>query len=255
VLRAIVADDEPLARRALVRLLAQRPDVQVIGEAADVPALGVLLGQLAAAPPDILFLDVRMPGGSGFDIVRHLPPDTAIVFTTAYAEHAARAFEVDAVDFLRKPFGAPRLHEALDRVRRRVPEATVVGDRGLALSAPSDALLLVRVGLREVPVSLASVWRFEGADDCVRVVTAERSLMHTATLQALSVLPATRGFLRVHRRHLVNPLAIRAVVPHDERRVAIEFPDGTHLACSRPGSVLVRRWVRTRRGEIGVASP
>lgn len=258
VLRAIVADDEPLARRALLRLLAHAPDVEVVGEAEDVPSLAALLQRFADAPPELLFLDVHMPGGSGFDIVHRLAPRTRIVFTTAHAEHAAQAFDVDAVDFLRKPFGAPRLQQALDRARRHLPpprrsaphgpSADTTEDGHASITPEASSTLLVRVGAREIPVPLASIWRFEGADDCVRLVTAERTLVHTATLQSLQALPYTAGFLRVHRRHLVNTRAIAAVVPHDERRAAIQFPDGSRVVCSRPGSVALRRWVRARRG-------
>ncbi|MBL0937900.1 MAG: response regulator transcription factor [Gemmatimonadaceae bacterium] len=233
-LRVAIAEDEPLARRALRRMLQEDPAVTLISEVVDVPALTALLRSAPAL--DVLFLDIRMPGGSVFDCLTLLSPDTLVVFTTAHAEHAATAFDLDAADYLRKPFGARRVHQALERVRRR--------RRVRPSRADNEYHLLVRVGVRDVPIRLASVWRFEGADDCVRVVTADRALLHTTTLQALDDALSPRGFLRIHRRHLVNSGAIRALIPHDAHRLAVEMPNGERLVASRRGTAALRAWAQ-----------
>ncbi len=238
VLRVMIAEDEPLARRALRRMLQEDPAVVLVAEAFDVVTLTALVQR--PTPVDVIFVDIRMPGGSVFDALSLVPADTLVVFTTAHPEHAAAAFDLDAVDYLRKPFGARRVHEALERVRRR--------RRTIPSRANADGHLLVRVGVREVPVRLASVWRFEGADDCVKVVTADRTLLHAVTLQTLEDELRAQGFLRVHRRHLVNCGAIRALVSHDAHRLAVELPDGERIVASRRGTALLRRWSQHATG-------
>jgi two-component system LytT family response regulator len=253
---ALVADDEPLARQALRRALDADGGVTIAGEAEDVPSLRRLLATVRA---DVLFLDVLMPGGTGLDAVPHVPPGTALVFTTAHREHAATAFALDAVDYLVKPFGHDRVREALARVRRRAsvaPDAAAgatgahvavraathtSADTPARASRPPLDVLLVRVGPRIVPVPVATIRRIEGADDCVRLVTAERAWFHGVTLQELEAQLDPARFVRVHRRHLVNLAQVASIEPHDERRLAVVFADGSRVACSRTGSALVRR--------------
>jgi two-component system LytT family response regulator len=237
MLTAIVADDEPLARQALRRALDGDGAVTIVGEAEDMPALRRLLSTCRA---DVLFLDVRMPGGSGLDAIPFVPPGTALVFTTAHREHAAQAFAVDAVDYLVKPFGHDRVREALARVRRRLATVPATAPSEPA-PRPTLDVLLVRVGVRLVPVPVDRIRRIEGADDVVRIVTDERAWFHGVTLQELETQLDPARFVRVHRRHLVNLAHVTAIEPHDERRLAVVFADGTRVTCSRAGSALVRR--------------
>ena len=231
-LRTIIADDEPLARQALRRFLAGHADVQVVGDADDVPSLRARLLEHRA---DVLFLDITMPGGSGLDVLPELPADLALVFTTAHAEHAAHAFAVDAVDYLVKPFGAERVRDALDRVRRR--RASVAGVAG-------GETLLVRLGARLHAVPIASVWRFEGADDYVRIVTATREWLHTDTLDALTRRLDPTQFVRVHRRHLIAWRHVQRFEQQGDRQLAAVFPDGSRVVCSRDGATRVRAAAR-----------
>jgi two-component system LytT family response regulator len=228
VLRTIIADDEPLARQALRRFLASHADVQVVSDAEDVPSLRALLHDVRA---DVLFLDITMPGGTGLDVLPELPRDLALVFTTAHAEHAAHAFAVDAVDYLVKPFGAERVRDALDRVRRR---------RASAIGAAGGETLLVRLGARLHAVPLASVWRFEGADDYVRIVTATREWLHSDTLDGLTRRLDPAQFVRVHRRHLIAWRHVQRFEQLGDRQLAAVFPDGSRVVCSRDGASRVR---------------
>lgn len=234
-LQVAIAEDEPLARRALRRMLLADGSVEIVAEMEDVPALDAYVQ--SAAAPDVLFVDINMPGGSVFESLARRAPESLLVFTTAHAEHAAHAFDIDAVDYLRKPFGEGRVQEALARVRRRQLDAPV---RSL-----SNGSLLVRVGVREILVRYTDVLRFEGADDCVRVVTAERALLHAATLQELEMTLSAQGFLRVHRRHLVSLGAIRALVAHDPHRLAVELVNGDRIVASRRGTAALRTWSST----------
>lgn len=236
-LRAILAEDEPLARQALRRLLEASGEVKIAAEVEDVPALRSALHQHAA---DVLFLDIAMPGGSGLDVVPLLPPDLLLVFTTAHAEHAARAFAHDAVDYLVKPFGTARVRDAIHRLRRR--QAAMAPDA--SPSAPSD-VLLIRIGTQLHPVPVASIWRLEAADDCVAVITATRRWLHGETLGTLLSHLDPAGFLRVHRRHAINLNHVSRVEPADERRLCAVFPDESRVVCSRTGTVALRDRGRT----------
>lgn len=240
-LRIAIAEDEPLARRALRRMLLADGAVEIVAEVDDIPTLDAHLHSDRIT--DVLFVDINMPGGSVFDCLAGRSRETLLVFTTAHAEHAALAFDIDAVDYLRKPFGEGRVQEALGRVRRRMADARTS-------SLPSGNLL-VRVGVREIPIRYADVLRFEGADDCVRVVTAERSLLHAATLTELEEQLAAYGFLRVHRRHLVNASAIRALLAHDPHRLAVELPNGDRIVASRRGTAALRAWSAAGSTQLG----
>jgi DNA-binding LytR/AlgR family response regulator len=241
VLRVAIAEDEPLARRALRRMLLEDPGVAVVAEIEDVAALAAFVRTVRDL--EVLFLDISMPGGSVFDCLPLVPSGCLVVFTTAHAEHAATAFDLDAADYLRKPFGARRVHEALERVRRR--------RQSMPRREAMTGHVLVRVGVRDVPIRLASVWRFEGADDCVRVVTADRTLLHAATLQELEAELGPHGFLRIHRRHLVNGGAIRALVAHDAHRLAVELPSGERVVASRRGTAVLRAWSQATAHSAG----
>lgn len=234
-LRVIIADDEPLARQSLRRCLTSDPGFAIVGEAEDLPGLRTIL---ASQPAEVLFLDITMPGGSGFDALPSVPQGTAIVFTTAHAEYAAAAFDIDAVDYLVKPFGYDRVREALARVRRW-------HGGSVTRTAGAISILLVRTGSRLQPVPVADVWRFEGADDFVRVVTGNKTWLHGTTLATLAAQLDATTFVRVHRSHVVNLKYITRLVPGDERRLVAQFPDGTQVVCSRAGSTLLRQRART----------
>ena len=233
-LRVLLAEDEPLARQALRRFVTMDEGCTVVGEAEDVPALQALI---VLQPADVLFLDITMPGGSGLDVVSMLPSSVAVVFTTAHAEHAVTAYALDAVDYLVKPFGRDRVLEALARVRRlRTASAA-------RMSKPRQTIVL-RVGTQLHPLNVHDVWRLEGCDDFVRVVTAQRSVLHGETLSALHSTLDAAQFLRLHRSHVVNLRHVTRVVRCDVRRLAAEFSDGSLVVCSRAGSALLRRFAR-----------
>ncbi len=238
ILSVIIADDEPLARQALRRFVSADADVVIVAEADDVPTLQELLRTQRA---DVLFLDITMPGGSGLDAIPFVPASMAVVFTTAHAEHAATAFEIDAVDYLVKPFGSDRVREALARVRRLRAAST-------ADTNPPLSVLLVRLGTRIQPVAVSAIWRLEGSDDFVRVVTAEKSWLHGITLSNLASQLDASVFMRVHRSHVVNLTHVVRAMPSDERRLAAEFPDGSRVICSRAGSVALRKRMRITAG-------
>ena len=164
-IRALIVDDEALARERLASLLASENDVEVIGQCANgVEALAAIQEQ----SPELVFLDVQMPGLTGTEVLRRIERQPYIIFTTAFAEHAVTAFELGAVDYLLKPFGPGRLSAAMDRVRAAIGEPATVG----ALERLTGALgvgpisrLFIRVGGNLVPLPVGDVTWFEADGD------------------------------------------------------------------------------------------
>jgi two-component system, LytTR family, response regulator len=196
VLRLLIVDDEPLARRRLRAVLAQRTDVVIVGEAEDVASAISAAQQLA---PDVLLLDVRMPGGDGFDVIRALRPVPFVIIVSAHTETAVTAFDAEAVDFVPKPYDAERLGRALARAH-----AALLGRPApLARSAHRDRIVVTTRGRRRF-IAVADVIWFEAADNYVRLhLPTEQPLARLSLRQLESTLdPAT--WVRIHRSTIVR---------------------------------------------------
>lgn len=239
--RVAIVEDEPPARAKLRRLLAAHAGYRVVGEAEDL-AGGVAL--LRNEAPDLLFLDIQLGAENGFDLLARTPtPHPLVVFTTAYHEHALRAFEVAALDYLLKPFDRERFVQCLERVavrlaeRRRDDGAVAdeerlrrVGDLGRARRL--ERLVVHERGrVRIVPV--ADVLRLSASGNYVEVHTRERRHLVRATLSRLAQRLDPVEFLRVHRSHLVRADFIAATAPRAHGDLAITLRDGTELLLSR----------------------
>jgi len=239
---ALLADDEPLARLKLRELLAEVPWLSCVGEAGDGLECLRLVDELT---PDVLFLDIQMPGLSGLEVLaraRHAP---TVIFTTAYDRYAVAAFELQALDYLLKPFGRPRFQIAIERLRRRLddePDGTPLLERARAAMAPGPFLarLFVRDRGRIVPVRVADIQRLEARDDYVAVhVAGGRHLVHMPMSELTRRLDPER-FLQVHRSHIVNLDQVAALVPYDGSRLQVELKDGTKVMASRARSRQLR---------------
>ncbi|MGN6519049.1 MAG: LytR/AlgR family response regulator transcription factor [Dokdonella sp.] len=240
-IRVAIVEDEPPARAKLRRLLEAHPGWKIVGEAEDV-AGGVAL--LRAQAPDLLFLDIQLGAENGFDVLaRTAPPHPLVVFTTAYHEHALRAFEVAALDYLLKPFDRARFAQCLDRVAARLAERRGseggaadeerlrrVGDLGRAGRLAS---IVVHERGRARIVPIADVLRLSAAGNYVEVHTRERTHLVRATLSRLAQRLDPARFLRVHRSHLVRADFIDAVAPRAHGDLALTLRDGTELLLSR----------------------
>jgi two-component system LytT family response regulator len=221
-LRAIIVDDEVLGRRAVRQQLERHPDVRVLAQC----ATGAEAARaIATLDPDVVFLDIQMPGGSGFDVVQEIGAGgrPAIIFVTAFDEHAVRAFEVNAVDYLLKPLDPARFDEALRRVRSRLAAGTP-GDAGERMAAALRALadaraasprprprsVPVREGDRIVLVRIDEIDWVEAAGNHLHVYAAHgrRRIVTRATLQGFAELLNDPRFLRVHRSAVVNADAV-----------------------------------------------
>lgn len=240
--RIVLVEDEPPARAKLRRLLAERPGHRVVAEAEDV-AGG--LAALREHRPDLLFLDIRLGAENGFDLLaRAAPPLPLLVFTTAYHEHALRAFEVAALDYLLKPFDRERFARTLARVAERLAERREDGDGGAAderlrrLGAeltrmPRLQRLVVHERGRSRVVPLADVQRFSAAGNYVEVHAGERRHLIRATLSRLAQRLDPAEFLRVHRSHLVRADFVAAIAPWAHGDLRLTLKDGSELLLSR----------------------
>jgi two-component system LytT family response regulator len=237
--RTIVVDDEPPARQTLRLLLARHPDFTIVEECAHGEHA---IASIRATAPDVLFLDVQMPGLDGFDVLRAIGPATvpAVVFVTAFDHYALRAFETHALDYLLKPFSDERFEAVLDRVRGRLRERNQasVGARltaMLATTGPSPDLqqLVVRDSGRTLVIPYDDIVWIEAEDYYVRVHTRARQTLARLSLRTLAATLDPRVFVRVHRSAIVNVRSVREVEPlasGDQRLVLV---DGTQLRVSR----------------------
>jgi two-component system, LytTR family, response regulator len=248
--RAVVADDERVARDAVSTLLRDQPAVEVVGEAASGDEAVAVVKRLR---PDLLFLDVQMPGGDGFRVLEALGGEVprGVVFVTAFDEHAVRAFEVHALDYVVKPFGKPRFDAAVARAvarleaeealtLRRTLEALVAGRRTagdpagtLASGAARPENLAVRVGTRIVLVPVAEVDWIESDADYARIHAAGKAHLVSARMHALEELLDPRSFLRIHRSVIVNLARVSELQRDDDGAGTVVLRSGVRLRVAR----------------------
>jgi two-component system LytT family response regulator len=187
--------------------------------------------------PDLVFLDIHLPEGSGLDLVRQLPAETGVILTTAYDRYAVQAFELGAVDYLLKPFGAERLHLAVERARheRQSPAELPSGARARAALGETRPLtrLFVRDGERIVPVRVLDISRIEADGDYSALHVGRRRHLVNVPVAELEALLDPERFVRVHRAHIVNWDQVRALIPYDAHRLTVELLDGTRITASR----------------------
>ena len=222
-MRVLIVDDEAPARARLRRLLGAIDDVQVAGEARDAREALQLVGELA---PDLLLLDVQMPGASGLDLAASLPdPAPAIVFVTAFDQYALQAFDVAALDYLLKPVEPERLARALQRWRAKA-------DHAPARARPKPSRLLIADRGRTHVVPLADIVWLESADNYVVVHTADRAPLMRRTLAAL-LQDLGEGFVRTHRGAAVALAHVASVLPREKGDATVVLRGGATLPCSR----------------------
>ena len=247
--RALIVDDEPLAREHLRALLADEPDVDVVGEAGGGSTAIQLIGALE---PDLVFLDVQMPGCDGFQVLSAIAPTHApvVVFVTAYDAHALRAFDVAAVDYLLKPVVEARFRAAVRRAVKRVREsAGESASRRAALLATLAPLagaeepFPIRADGRVTFVKPREIDWIDADDDTVRVHVGERVYVMRETMTAIEGrLPP--GFVRIHRSTIVNRDRIREIQPWFKGDFVLVLADGTRLTSGRTYQAHVRQLIK-----------
>jgi two-component system LytT family response regulator len=239
-IRALVVDDEPLARERVLSLLQQEADVEVVGECSDG---GQAVSAIQQHAPDLVFLDVQMPGCDGFEVIRSVGADRmpTVVFVTAYDEYALQAFEVHALDYLLKPFGRDRFQQTLQHARTHV-ERRRAGDLGKRLMALVQDIkpepqrldrLVVKSGGRVFFLRTDDIVWIEAAGNYVRLHLGEDSHLFRETMNGMEARLDPRRFVRIHRSRIVNSDRIKELQPWFNGEYVVILQNGTRLTLSR----------------------
>lgn len=244
-LRALLVDDEILARVALRQALAAHADIDVVAECGNVQEAAQAI---AALSPDLLFLDIQMPGGSGFSLLRggavaDLP---LVVFTTAFAEHALQAFDVNAIDYVLKPIDQARFDQAMDRIRKHWCGLHGQGSAAPAAGAGHVKRISVQVAERTVVIAAADIDWIRADDNYVHIHAGGKTYLHRETLRHLYESLDPNYFLRIHRSIVVNLDRIREVHTLFQGHAEVVLHDGTRLDLSRRFRQAARNALRLR---------
>ena len=238
MIRAMIIDDEPLARQNLTRMLAEHHDFQIAGEASNGFEALEKIGEIK---PDVAFLDIEMPGFNGFEVLDSLSEPPHIVFATAYNEYAVRAFEASALDYLLKPIQPDRVARCVERIRTAVlqqhppqPETytKLLTDLWPQRTGPRTRLA-VRRGKRIIVLPIAEVVRIDIEDKLTFVHTATERYLCDKTISQLEESLNESGFFRIGRGDIVNLEAVRELVPWFSGTWRVKLGGGTELDVSR----------------------
>jgi two-component system LytT family response regulator len=236
-IRAVIVDDEELARQMLRELMTTHPEIEIVAECANGFEAVKAVTELK---PDFLFLDIQMPKLDGFEVLELVGTDRATIFVTAFDEHALRAFDAHAVDYLLKPFSAARFETALQRAKQRV-------SGGSSLPAPSDLAqsarrpaqyadrLVVKDGTRVFIIPVAKLEYAEAQDDYVALTSEGKQHLKQQTISSLELALDPTRFLRIHRSYIVNLEKVARIEPYSKDNYVVVLPNGKQLPVSRSG--------------------
>ena len=239
-IRVLIADDEKLARERLHRMLADEPAIEIAGEAADGDET---VAKVEALAPEVLFLDIEMPGRNGFSVLEAIPAEKMpiVIFTTAYDRYAVQAFEAHAFDYLLKPFREERLRDALSRARATLQLQAQPGDA----EAPAEMIdapalfpelrdrFLIRSGGRITFVRASEISWIEAASNYVKFHIGAETLSVRRTISQVESKLDSRQFLRIHRSSIVNVARINKIESCSRGDYSLFLDDGTELPMSR----------------------
>lgn len=244
-MNVLLVDDEAPARRLLCEYLAAYRQLTIVGEATNGIEAARLIGELR---PDLVFLDVKMPGLSGLEVVRHLAEVPQVIFATAYDDYAIEAFELSAVDYLLKPFTRERFARAVEKVLTRpddhLAKLQTLTERLLGQAPAASPLrkVLVTAGRRIVTIDPVDIVRLEADGDYARIVTADAAHLSSSTLAELLARLDPERFFRVHRGSAVN-IEHLAEVRRDGSTYYLEMDTGDVVRVSRGYAETVRAWL------------
>lgn len=249
-LRAAIVDDEDLARQVLREYLAPHKDIEIVAECANGFEAVKAVAELR---PDLVFLDIQMPKLDGFEVLELLDPAPAIIFVTAHDNHAIRAFEVHAVDYLLKPVSAERFEAALARVKERLEgraernstHAPSASELAAAARPPAQHLdrIPVRDGTSVVIIPAAKLEYVEAQDDYVALVSQGKKHLKQQTISSLEAALDPSRFLRVHRSYIVNLERVVRLEPYGKDSYVAVLGDGVQLPVSRAGYSRLRAFL------------
>jgi two-component system LytT family response regulator len=237
VVRAVIVDDEPLARQQLRDFMIDAPWLECVGEAA---TGGEAVRVIDATQPDLVFLDIQIPELTGLEVLERIDHDPAVVFTTAHDRYAVAAFELGALDYLLKPFGRERFLGAVERARRSLHAESDERPAERMRVALESERAMTRVFVRDrgriLPIPAQEIVRLEAEDDYVGLHARGRRFLVYLPLGEFERRLDPERFLRVHRSHIVNLDHVSALVPYDGSRLQVEMRDGTKIMASRTRS-------------------
>jgi two-component system LytT family response regulator len=239
-IRTLIVDDEALARQRIKRLLAEEPDITVIGECG---TGGEAVQAIQEKIPELLFLDIQMPGMGGFEVLQAIPKERMpiIIFVTAYDQHALKAFDVHALDYLLKPFRQERFREALQRARDRLPRvgpwepppglAALIGK---LRAAPNHlSRFLVKSSSRVIFVKASEVDWIEAAANYVLLHVGDKTHVVRETMRDLEAKLCPKSFQRISRSAIVNLERVKELQPMGKGQYVIILTNGRQLTMSR----------------------
>jgi two-component system, LytTR family, response regulator len=246
-IRAVIVDDEELARQVLREFISAHSEIELIAECANgFEAVKIVTEQ----KPDLMFLDIQMPKLDGFEVLELVGDDTAVVFVTAYDSYAIKAFEVHAVDYLLKPFGADRFEAALKRAKGRLagklPEsAPNASELAVAARPPAQFLdrIAVRDGTRVYIIPLAKLDYAEAQDDYVALAAEGKKHLKQQTISSLESALDPSRFMRIHRSYIVNLERVAKVEPYSKDSYIAVLASGAQLPVSRAGYARLRAFL------------
>jgi two-component system LytT family response regulator len=229
-MRALIVDDERLARKELIKLLEDHPSVEVIGEAANAEEANQMVNELS---PDILFLDIQMPGKTGFELLEMLDYVPLVVFTTAYDEFAIKAFEVNALDYLMKPIQAERRAETAAKLTEKVRAKSASNNIGAEKKLGLEDQVFVKDGDRCWFVGLSNIRLFESDGNYIKVYFDSNRPMIHKSLNALDEKLDERAFFRASRKHIINLSWVESIEPWFNGGLMVKLKGGDKVEVSR----------------------
>jgi len=246
--RALIVDDEPLARRGVLHRLRKFRDVEIVGECADGPSA---VETILERSPDVVFLDIQMPGMDGFEVLRALPEASlpAIIFVTAYEQHVLRAFDVHALHYLLKPLDDTRFAAAVNRARDQVDSALKadMAQRVMKmLDRTSDGFVsrfTVQTGSRIQVVIAEEVLWIGAAGDYAELHVSGRSYLLRETMTSLEQRLDPAKFIRIHRSRIVQSKGILELRSMENREFTVTLSDGSEHRSSRTYADRLERWL------------
>jgi two-component system, LytTR family, response regulator len=246
-IRAVIVDDEELARQVLREFISAHSEIELVAECANgFEAVKIVTEQ----KPDLMFLDIQMPKLDGFEVLELIGNDTAVVFVTAYDSYAIKAFEVHAVDYLLKPFGTDRFEASLKRAKERLagklPESTPsASELAVAARPPAQFLdrIAVRDGTRVYIIPLAKLEYAEAQDDYVALAAEGKKHLKQQTISSLESALDPSRFMRIHRSYIVNLERVAKVEPYGKDSHVAVLASGAQLPVSRAGYARLRTFL------------
>lgn len=224
-MKALIVDDERLARKELMSLLAKHPEVEIVGEAANADDAEKMVAELR---PDLLFLDINMPGRDGFQLLEALDPAPHVIFVTAYDEHALRAFKVNALDYVMKPVEPQLLEAALNKVPRITEEGAPQRD-----ILRADDQIFLRDGEKCWFCTLKDVRYFQSEGNYVRVFFNDQKPMVLRSLNTLEKRLDPLVFFRTSRKHIINLQWVEKIEPWFNGGLMVKLKTGEQVEVSR----------------------